>query len=165
MPAPRVVPYGWHPVPRSGWRSQWQPSLAVAVADWAGLDVPGVIRIPAVLLGVFLLPGVPLVVALRIPGRALATALIVSTSLSVNILVTQTSMVLEWWHPARTQTLLAAVGLAASIAAFGQCRATSAPGRSACPVRTGLVHDWLLLAALAVSLALFIVSARGASTC
>ncbi len=162
MPAPRVVPYGWHP--GAALRvavTVAALALAVAVADWAGLDVPGVIRIPAVLLGVFLLPGVPLVVALRIPGRALATALIVSTSLSVNILVTQTSMVLEWWHPARTQTLLAAVGLAASIAAFrtvpDNFRTGSLSLSRAHWTRTRLA----LLAALAVSLALFIVSARG----
>ncbi|MFZ2238938.1 MAG: hypothetical protein WAV90_05270 [Gordonia amarae] len=160
--AHRPVSYGWHP------RAALQvavviaaAALVVAVLDWAGVAVPGVIQIPAVLLGVFLLPGVPIVVALRIPGRALATALIVSASLSVNILATQMSMVLEQWHPKQTQTILLVVGLVATLAAFrtvpdrfrtgplGLSRAHWTPGRLA------------MLAALAASLALFIVAAKG----
>ena len=161
-PAARPVSYGWHP--RAAlWTALTVAAVAlvVAVLDWSGVAVPGAIRIPAVLLAVFLLPGVPIVVALRIPGRALATALIVSASLSVNILVTQMSMVLEQWHSAQTQTILLVVGLVASIAAFRTVPADVRTG----PLGLARTH-WTptrlaMLAALAVSLALFVVAARG----
>ena len=158
----RAVPYGWHP--RAAlWVATAVAAVAliVAVLDWSGLDVPGVIQIPAVLFSVFLLPGIPIVVALRIPGRALATALLISASLSVNLLVTQMSMVLELWHPAQTQTMVVSVGLAASLAAFRTVPADFRTGSLGLSRAHWTTTRLALLGALAVSLVLFVVAARG----
>lgn len=107
--------YGWNP------RICLRIGVAVAVAmfvlnlavatDIADF-VPAPIRLLIALAGITLVPGLPVVVALRIPGRALSAALIVSVSLAVTILASQLTMVASWWSPLRTQFILALLALA-----------------------------------------------------
>lgn len=92
-------------------------ALNVAVATDTADFVPAPIRLLIALAGMTLVPGLPVVLALRIPGRALSAALIVSVSLAVTILASQLTMVAGWWSPLRTQFLLALLTLALCAAA------------------------------------------------
>ncbi|WP_260684297.1 hypothetical protein [Rhodococcus sp. KBS0724] len=116
------------PLPRYGWNPRICLRIGVAVAvamfvlnlavaaDIADV-VPAPIRLLIALAGMTLVPGLPVVVALRIPGRALSAALIVSVSLAVAILASQLTMVAQWWSPLRTQFILALLALALCAAA------------------------------------------------
>jgi hypothetical protein len=84
--------------------------------DGLGADpLPAAVRALLVFAGILTLPGIPIVVALRIPGRALAGILIPAISLSVTVLLTQTTIVADWWSPLRSQAILTAGSLAACI--------------------------------------------------
>ncbi|MFE4498400.1 hypothetical protein ACFRFQ_00980 [Rhodococcus sp. NPDC056743] len=116
------------PLPHFGWNPRicLRIGVAVAVAMFAlnlavAADiadvVPAPIRLLIALAGMTLVPGLPVVVALRIPGRALSAALTVSVSLAVAILASQLTMVAQWWSPLRTQFFLALLALALCAAA------------------------------------------------
>ncbi|MGV9670999.1 hypothetical protein ACWDPV_10430 [Gordonia sp. NPDC003504] len=90
--------------------------LVLDLLDGLGADpLPTAVRALLVFAGILTLPGIPIVVALRIPGRALSGILIPAISLSVTVLLTQTTIVADWWSPVRTQAILAAGSLAACI--------------------------------------------------
>ncbi|MEE4023020.1 hypothetical protein V1Y59_08025 [Gordonia sp. PKS22-38] len=157
------IAYGWSP--RFGLTFSVVlacASLVLTLLQAAAPDglPPTAIRVVVVVAAVLFLPGIPLVVALRIPGRALSTVLAVSVSVSVNALATQVSIVAEWWSPLRTQTVL----LAASLVACALARRTVAD--RTVTGRTGLGRgSWtgrrgVELLVLAVAVVLFVASAR-----
>lgn len=118
-PTTSPVSYGWAPRGALIVGGVLATLLLIHVG-FAAVDLqpPALIRGILLFAGVLLLPGIPVVVALRIPGRALAAALTFAISLSTNVLVTQTSIVIERWSPLWTQTLIMGVSLIACVAAW-----------------------------------------------
>lgn len=154
--------FGWPPRIGLGFSAGLTVALAILNTLTVAADVvPTPMATPLVLLGVFFLPGIPITIALRIPGRALATVLAIAISASVNVLATQISIVAEWWNPPRTQTVLLVVATGACILAAR----TLPPNTRTGPLCLDRVR-WTparaaQLAALACSLVVFVVAARG----
>lgn len=90
----------------------------VAIGDVIAPSTPVAIRAAVVCLGATLVPGIPIVIALRIPGRALSASLTVALSMATTILASQFTIVVHWWNPERTQALLGTLGLALCAAAW-----------------------------------------------
>ncbi|QNG18012.1 hypothetical protein G4H71_04090 [Rhodococcus triatomae] len=158
--------------PRFGW--PLRPTLAAAaavalavllldllVAADAHTGIPEPIRVAVVLAGALLLPGAPIVAALRIPGRAVGAGLVIALSLAATILAAQFTIVPEWWHPLRTQAILAVSSLVLCVLLWRRhspADVTSAAFdvRALVPSRARAVS----LATLTAALALFVVAAR-----
>ncbi|MFD4291839.1 hypothetical protein ACFWPA_04035 [Rhodococcus sp. NPDC058505] len=157
------VRYGWRPRPAlllGAVVAALMLALNLLVATGSADLVPTPIRILVVLAGATLVPGLPVVVALRIPGRALFASLVVSVSLATTILAAQFTMVPQWWNPATVQTLLAAGSLLACVLVR-----RTVPADIACP-RSELhyLRSWsrartTSLVALTASIVLFAVAA------
>ncbi|MGW0172646.1 hypothetical protein ACWDUM_02255 [Rhodococcus sp. NPDC003322] len=160
---PRVVRYGWNPL--AALRVGAAVSVAMLllnllVATGSAEIIPAPIRILVALAGATLVPGLPVAVALRIPGRALFAALVVSVSLATVILAAQFTMVPQWWNPLTVQTLLAAGSLIGCVAARRTLPAHhEVPHGDLHYLRTWNRTRALGLGALAAALALFAVAA------
>ncbi|MFF0817429.1 hypothetical protein ACFYVR_20030 [Rhodococcus sp. NPDC003318] len=172
--APRPTPASHRaptPVVRFGWNPRSALTLGSAVCVAMLLlnllvvtshsdVVPEIVRLLVVIAGLLLVPGLPVVVALRIPGRALSGALTVSVSLATTILAAQFTMVANWWSPLTVQTVLAAGSLAACVVA-----ARTLPTEYTLPrgelqyLRAGGRTRAASLAALAVAVLLFALAA------
>ncbi|MFT4087026.1 MAG: hypothetical protein QM658_07680 [Gordonia sp. (in: high G+C Gram-positive bacteria)] len=130
----------------------------VSVTDAASL--PEALRAVLVVIGMTVLPGIPVVVLLRIPGRALAAALVVSISLSANILAAQATMVTGHWNPVATQTGLLIANAVLTFAALVRLPRTVAVGRIGWRRNRWTRRRCIQLAVLAASLAALIVAGR-----
>ncbi|MGW0035576.1 hypothetical protein [Gordonia sp. NPDC003376] len=156
-----AVAYGW--APRGALWTGALLAVLLVVVDLlvtAGVDAPPAwARTLIVCAGVLLLPGIPIVVALRIPGRALSAVLVVAVSTSTQILVTQATIIQELWNPPVTQAVIAVGSLLGCLWALRSVPpATSTPS-----LRLGRVDwtltRWLSLAGLTASSVCFIVAA------
>ena len=135
--------------------------LLLDIAAAVDLDVAGAgVRAVLVFAGVLTLPGLPLVIALRIPGRALSAILAAAISLSVTVLAAQTTMIAEWWSPLRTQAILMVATLAVCLWTWRTLPAATRSGTWRLGRRTWTRSRARSLVALAVALALFVVSAE-----
>ena len=141
-------------------------SVAVlCLAGAVGVDIANVVpvsvRVIVTVLGATLIPGAPIVVALRIPGRALSSALMVSISMAVTTLASQFTMVLGMWHPLRTQVVLAAGALLMTVLARRSLPNTyespSSPNLRVWQLSSGRTA---MFGALSVALVAFVVAAR-----
>lgn len=173
-PAPRRTPVSHQapaPVARFGWNPRAALTLGCAVSiallvlnilvatSNSGV-IPETVRLLVVAAGMLLVPGLPVVIALRIPGRALSGALTVSVSLAATILATQFTMVAEWWSPLTVQTILAAGSLAACLATARTLpRTFTLPRGELQYLRAGGRTRAACLAVLAVAGALFALEA------
>ena len=153
----------------------WSPRVGLYSAALLGLSLllitlwqsvmpdtapPTAVRVVLVVAGVMFLPGIPVVIALRIPGRALSTVLAVSVSVSINALAAQVSIVAEAWNPLRTQSIVVILGLMACAVAFRTVPARTSSG----PIGFAR-HRWTgrrgcELLALAVAVVMFVAAAR-----
>ncbi|WLP90940.1 hypothetical protein [Gordonia sp. NB41Y] len=157
----RVVAYGWNPR-TTLWIGAVLAALLVVVDILvaAGVDAPPAwARTLIVCAGVLLLPGIPIVVALRVPGRALSTVLIVAVSTSTQILVTQGTIIQELWNPLVTQAVIAVASLLGCLWAFRSVPGTTRSPSSRLGRADWTLRRWLSLAGLAASLVCFIVAA------
>lgn len=161
-PAP-VVLFGWNPraaLILGAAVSAAMLVLNLLVATAHSTVVPEIVRLLVVSTGMVLVPGLPVVVALRIPGRALSGALTVSVSLAVTIVIAQFTMVAEWWSPLTVQTILAVGSLAACLAAGRTLPTTYTLPRGRLQyLRAGGRRRAACLAAFSVALVLFAVAA------
>lgn len=92
--------------------------LAVLVPLLATLDVDVPGRAVLAVAYVFLVPGVPLVLALRIPSALVTTALAVATSLAVAVLYGTLTIVGGWWQPVTGAWVTTLVALVLSVLAL-----------------------------------------------
>lgn len=159
----QVAAFGW----------PLRPALAVAatiavaalildllVAADSSSWLPEPVRVVVVLAAALLLPGVPIIAALRVPGRAVAASLVMSLSLAVTILAAQFTIICGAWSPLRTQAIFAGVSLVACVLVWRKEVPVLAAG-SALSRRPVLSRFRVSsLAALAIALVLFVVAAR-----
>ncbi len=163
------------PEPATWWDAAARPALVVAallgaasvVLAWSaasGALLPPVpLRAALAAVAAALLPGAPVAVLLRLPSRALSLALATAVSLSVTVLLAQTSIVTGSWHPVRAQTGLVAASLVLCALAWrhlparpsGPPSSAAPPARAARTVRHSPSQRWLSLGALGVALLLF----------
>jgi len=158
---------------RFGWNPRIALIVAAVVSAALGLQtllaatgsasvLPLPIRVLIAVAGAVVIPGVPAVVLLRIPGRALGASLAVSVSLSTTLLVAHFAMVLGQWHPVYWQATiavgsLALCGIAARTLPVPHVFPTRATGRIAVMTRERAGS----LAALVGAVVLFVIAARG----
>ncbi len=156
--------FGWNPrsaLLLGGAVSAAMLALNLLVAIGASDLLPEPLRLLVALAGAVLVPGLPVVVALRIPGRALSASLIVSVSLATVILAAQFTIVAEWWSPLTVQTLIAIGSLAGCVVAERTLpRRYTVPRGALQYLRTVSRARALALGALLVSVALFVFAAR-----
>jgi hypothetical protein len=134
--------------------------LNLLVAASAEDVIPAALRVVLVLVGMGVLPGLPLVTMLRIPARSVSIALVIGVSLAVNILVTQWVTVAQWGSPIWTQFGLAAFGLATCVVAGAVVPFdTSSVDNRILAARSWSRRRWVHLSALAVSTGLFVWAA------
>lgn len=111
--------------------NRWSPArglllavavLAIAVPAIASSDlaVPG--RAALAVAFVLCVPGVPMVMALRLPSRLLSTALALATSLAVAVIHGTAAIVMGWWHPRGAAWILAITGLMFAVVACRRLR-------------------------------------------
>lgn len=122
--------------------------------------IPSPVRSLLIAGGMLALPGLPVVAALRTPGRALSTIQTAAISISVNVLAIQASIMFDWWDPVRTQTVLLSATLFACALAW-----RTLPGRFRTKAWTLRVHYWttrrvLHVLALVMSAGLMVIAAR-----
>jgi hypothetical protein len=159
----RTTAFGWNP--RAALLLGGGVSVAMLVLNLlVAIDVadvlPEPVRLLVALAGAVLVPGLPVVVALRIPGRALAASLIVSVSLATLIVAAQFTMVAEWWTPLTVQTLIAVGSLAGCVATARTLpRRYTVPRGSLQYLRTLPRTRLLSLGALVIAVALFVFAA------
>lgn len=156
-----TVQFGWRPFPAlvvTALVAVLLGAQTILVAFDAGSAIPLAARITIATAGAVLLPGVPVVIMLRIPGRALSASLAVSISMATALVLAHFTMVWGRWHPVVNQAVLVLGALAlCGVAAWTLPRRYTYPVRRA-PMMTATRAG--LLAALAVSVVLFVVAAR-----
>lgn len=124
-----------------------QPLLVVA-------DVPLYGRTWTALAYVFLIPGVPVALWLRLPSVLATVGLAVATSVAVQILVAMVMLQTGWWHPVASVTVPSVLAwvFAALVLRRGRPLPDAGPEPVATPWRQRVVDagptPWLLLAAL-----------------
>ncbi|WP_424806351.1 hypothetical protein [Rhodococcus sp. 27YEA15] len=133
--------------------------LDALVASSNAEVIPAPIRIVLVVAGMTVLPGLPVVTALRISSRSLSAGLTIALSFAITILLGQVSMMVESWYPLRNQAILAGVSLALSIAVYLRAPWTRRTPRGRAPI-AGNTRRFRALASavLVASLALFAVA-------
>ncbi|SMG31963.1 hypothetical protein SAMN02745947_02122 [Rhodococcus rhodochrous J3] len=157
-------------------RFGWNPRLALIVAAvvtallgiqtllvavGSGDVIPLPVRVLVAVAGAVVIPGIPIVVMLRIPGRALAASLAVSVSMAATLLSAHFAMVLAWWHPVLVQMLIVLGSLALCAGAAGTLpRECAFPARATQRLTVMTRERAGSLTALAVSVALFVAAAR-----
>ena len=155
--------YPWNP--RRGLQSAAALALVlllqnVLVATSAEDVIPAPVRMLLVLVGMGVLPGLPVITMLRIPARSISIALVIGVSLAVNILVAQAFMVAQWWSPLWTQFGLLTCGLALCLVAGAVVPRDAASVNNRIFAKASWSRRrWGHLAALAVSFGLFVLAA------
>ncbi|TQF74328.1 hypothetical protein FK531_04625 [Rhodococcus spelaei] len=119
-PAGRLPSFGWSPRAALLVGVLASAAMLVPLVGGNGQDqwLPPELRAALVIFGATFVPGIPIVIALRIPGRALAASLAVALSLATTILVSQFSLIGHWWNPYRTQTVLGVSALVLCVAVW-----------------------------------------------